>query len=461
MELLKGFLFMSRGRYNSTNTMRIDIRRSVAPSPSVSWRQTDRTQTDLMAQFQAEEGLFLELLESVYDAVLITELGGRIVKTNGRAKDFFKYDRYEFFRCSILDIISGADTLLLPTTQEYLRNQRHVFIEAYCMCKDGTFFPAEITVNTIHMMDEECLCFFIRNVTVRKEMEEDLQRAQEGLVDAAHSAGMAEIATGVLHDVGNILNSVNVSADLLIAQLKESPAKPLGQVCALLDEKADDIENFLTNDPKGQKVPLLLSKVHARLAASEEEMTREADNLMSKIKMIKDVISTQQSYAKAGLHMEETALPEILDDALAIQKSAMDKLNVSVEKKYEPVATVLVQKTKMVHVLTNLIKNSVDAMAGNQDRPRELVLRIGHIDSDVFIKIRDTGCGIEPENLKKIFTHGFTTKADGHGFGLHTCANFISEMGGSITANSKGRGTGSSFIISLPANSNQAPQEQL
>jgi len=90
------------------------------------------------------------------------------------------------------------------------------------------------------------------------------------------------------------------------------------------------------------------------------------------------------------------------------------------------------------------------------DTDRILTIRAGLSPSDssrFFISVCDTGVGIEQENLTRIFSHGFTTKADGHGFGLHTSALAAKAMGGSITAHSEGSGKGATFIIELPLNS--------
>jgi PAS domain S-box-containing protein len=438
------------GGFTNTETMRIDIKRSRGRDQFVKMpSKTDTQPMSGSSTVDPAERLFLELLESVYDAVLITTADGRVIKTNGRAKDFFHFTRLEFLRCNILDLISGASPDLLPSTAEYLQSQRHVLIEAYCVRRDGSFFPAEITVNTIHIGLTQHLCFFIRNITVRKETEEALAKAQSDLVTAAHSAGMAEIATGVLHDVGNILNSVNVSSEMILKQLSAGTVNAFEKVDAMMAEQTD-VADFLSNDPKGQKVPQLISGLVKRLGKEWEELRDETRGLSDKIEMIKNVIHTQQSYAKAGLHMEPCSLPRLLEDALSIQAATLSKHAIHVERLFAPVPVVQAQRTKLIHILTNLIRNALDAMRDNGERQRELTLAIGHDDKDVYIRIKDSGSGISEENLTKIFTHGFTTKQDGHGFGLHSCANFMTEMGGRIAVASDGPEQGSAFTLYLP-----------
>ena len=106
-------------------------------------------------------------------------------------------------------------------------------------------------------------------------------------------------------------------------------------------------------------------------------------------------------------------------------------------------------------MLTNLVKNSREAMVAAKHQGQRAVLRISveQLDTDLMeIRISDNGCGIGPENLDKIFNHGFTTKDQGHGFGLHTCANFMTEMGGTLRAESDGIGKGATFVMRFPLN---------
>ncbi len=83
---------------------------------------------------------------------------------------------------------------------------------------------------------------------------------------------------------------------------------------------------------------------------------------------------------------------------------------------------------------------------------RQLTLRVRRQDADsVVIEVQDSGVGIQPEVLGRLFEFGFTTKKDGHGFGLHTSAILAKELGGELAAFSEGPGQGARFVLRLPA----------
>jgi PAS domain S-box-containing protein len=395
------------------------------------------------------EGLFLEFFEAVYDAVLITELSGRIIKANGRAVEFFQFREHEFRSLSILELLQGATPDVLSTTADSLHREQFVFIEGYCRRRNGDLFPADITVNLLHTSDEQKLCFFIRNITLRRETEEKLAKARQQLIETAHGAGMSEIATAVLHDIGNVLNSVNVSCDVILQALSKPTTEMLIRTNALVMQHEDNLADFLANDPQGRNVPELLQRIANELFDERADILTEATSLRNNVSRIKDVISTQQTYAKAEYFVEEFRLNDVVDDAINIQLTNAQYLQV--DRDFGAAPTVSTQRTKLVMILMNILANARDAMATNPINERFLDVKTGiQKDGNVFVSIADNGEGILEENLIKIFTHGFTTKADGHGFGLHTCANMMTEMNGRLIAESDGPGQGSTFTMVFP-----------
>ncbi len=436
--------------YVKTDTMRIKI--------SGGNSQQDFTGLDLINQetpsssHQSQktyERDFNELLESVYDAVIITDVNGNVTKFNGRALEYFDYPMQTFYRLNVLNIISGADEHTLKTIYQTLVSERRIFIEGFCIRRDNSVFPAEIAVSILHIYDHEQLCFFIRNISVRIQTEEALREAQQELIETAHHAGMAEIATGVLHDVGNILNSINVSCELMIKSLQESTLDAMLKVNELV-LRQKDFADFVANNPKGQKMPEIYRQLGDRLGKERTGILKEAENLKSKIQIIKEVISTQQTYAKTGLFEEDTRIEALIEDALAILKSTIEQDDIQVEKAFKQVPSVRVQKSKFVHIVLNIIKNARDALVNVTDRQRKIRVDIFEDGNFVSVRITDNGEGITQDDLSKIFTHGFTTKLSGHGFGLHSCANLMTEMGGKIQVNSPGKGQGATFTLTLP-----------
>src|SRR5260221_11682230 len=142
-------------------------------------------------------------------------------------------------------------------------------------------------------------------MTAYREAEEALRLSQQKLLETSRLAGMAEVATGVLHNVGNVLNSVNVSAGLVVDKLRRSKVPKLGKAAALLTERNGDLGNFLTHDPNGQKIPGYLTKLSQYLVEENAELLTEVDLLARNIEHIKEVVAVQQSYAKVSGAFED------------------------------------------------------------------------------------------------------------------------------------------------------------
>jgi serine/threonine protein kinase/signal transduction histidine kinase len=284
-----------------------------------------------------------------------------------------------------------------------------------------------------------------------EERTMQLKETQQKFLDSAHKAGMAEIATGVLHNVGNILNSLSVSGELIIKTLEKSELGGLQQANQLLSKNIDNIADFIVNSPKGQKLPQFYLSVGDMLTEEHQKLKTEATSLIEKIALTKNVVATQQSYARAGFLIEKVNLGDIVENALSIQLGSLLRHGIQVHKKINNVPDISVQKSKLLHVLMNIIKNGKEAMEENDLENKILTIEINsHNNELVYLKISDNGKGILAENLNRIFNHGFTTKDDGHGFGLHTCANAMTEMGGGIKVFSDGPGKGATFVLAFP-----------
>ena len=165
----------------------------------------------------------------------------------------------------------------------------------------------------------------------------------------------------------------------------------------------------------------------------------------------------QQNYAKVSGVYENLPLVPLVEDALRMNAAAFERHSVEVVRDFAPeLPLVRVDRHKALQILINLLRNAKYALDAGDPARKRLVVRITRPSSErAMITIADNGVGIAPEHLTRIFNHGFTTKADGHGFGLHSGANAAREMGGSLKAQSKGPGEGAEFSLELPA---AAPQ---
>lgn len=290
-----------------------------------------------------------------------------------------------------------------------------------------------------------------QDITERKQAEAALEAAHRELLDVSRRAGMAEVATGVLHNVGNVLNSVNVSAQVISDRLSKSRVAHLANVSTMLHEHRADLGQFLTSDPKGQRLPAFIATLAERLTNEQAELLREAEGLSRNIAHIKDIVAVQQNYAKVSGVTESLPAAALVEDALEMNGAAFDRHGVDVVRNFEDVPLVTVERHKVLQILINLIRNAKYAVSESARLDKEMTVSIAKNGGNfVKITVADNGIGIPQENLARIFAHGFTTKQDGHGFGLHSSALAAKELGGSLFAHSAGPGQGASFTLELP-----------
>ncbi|HVE54245.1 MAG TPA: ATP-binding protein [Ramlibacter sp.] len=280
----------------------------------------------------------------------------------------------------------------------------------------------------------------------------ELRQAQGLLITTAREAGRAEIATNVLHNVGNVLNSVNVSTGLLGTALRTSRLPKLARALALMDEHGDDLGAFFSNDEKGRKLPAYLRGVVEALGQEQQGMEAEVKRLTNSVDHIKDIVATQQTHAKGGTIIEPVRPAELMEEALRMQGSALARHGIVVASDFATLPALPLDRSHILQILVNLISNAKNAMSDTPDGNRKLTLQVGLGEAGrLRFVVKDQGEGISTENLTRIFTHGFTTRRTGHGFGLHSSALAARQMGGDLTAHSDGPNKGATFVLELPA----------
>ena len=282
------------------------------------------------------------------------------------------------------------------------------------------------------------------------ERTSELKELNEKIGDIARSAGMAEVASGVLHNVGNVLNSVNVSASVIREQVRKTKAGNLNRVVVMLDENDDNIANFISEDDKGKQIPKFLSLLAGQLSEEKESLFAELDELANNIDHIKNVISMQQSYAGSYGVREKVVLSDLVEDALKINLQGMDRHGIKVIKNYNNVKHLYVDKHKALQIIINLISNAKHALVDSTNVERKLTINISDENGVAKIEVIDTGVGIEKDDIQHLFEYGFKKRRDGHGFGLHHSAIVANELGGTISVVSDGLGKGANFILILP-----------
>jgi NO-binding membrane sensor protein with MHYT domain/two-component sensor histidine kinase len=288
------------------------------------------------------------------------------------------------------------------------------------------------------------------DVTQQVLQQERRQELQMQLRDASRAAGMAEVATGVLHSVGNVLNSLGVSASLMQTQLRDSRVVNVRRVAGLLDEQRERIGKFLEEDERGKQLPGYLQQLGEHLDAENQRLQTEAAAIAAHVGHIRTIVAAQQTYARRGGVTEAIDVAELLDNAVAIHFA--DMTDVSVRREYEALDPMTLDRHKLIQVLGNLLSNARHALKSQAEGRRQLVLGIRRQEPDsVVIEVQDSGVGIPPEVLSRLFEFGFTTKKDGHGFGLHTSAILAKELAGELSGFSDGSGQGARFVLRLKA----------
>lgn len=291
-----------------------------------------------------------------------------------------------------------------------------------------------------------------KDVTSTKEMEAALDAAHRELVDASRTAGMTEMANGVLHNVGNVLNSLNVSASVIAEGLRASRTDSLGKLAALLTVPDAERRAFLQHDARGKRIPEFLASLARHTVEERDRLLGEIKALQQNIDHVKEIVAMQQNYAMTAGVVENLAPADLMADALRITAPREIWAGIEVQKEFAAVPAIRAEKAKVLQILVNLIRNAKYACDEGGARPKRITLSIRSAAPDrVQLCVSDNGVGIPPENLTRIFGHGFTTRKNGHGFGLHSAANAAREMKGSLTAASDGQGCGATFILELPA----------
>jgi NO-binding membrane sensor protein with MHYT domain len=267
--------------------------------------------------------------------------------------------------------------------------------------------------------------------------------------EQARQLGMAEISASVLHSVGNVLNSVNVSANTIAEKLLSSKLDNLDKLSVLLNEHKDDLPTFLTNDPRGTKVLDYITTLAKHQHEEHERLSAEIKNVINNTETIRDIISAQQTFSKNGEIDYIISVNELLDETILITGLNL-KSEITLIKNYEKITPIVIDKVKLLQIFVNLLTNAKDAVLLSPNDNKTISITTYVKNNMIVVEVKDNGMGILPENLTKIFYHGFTTKEAGHGFGLHTSALVIHEMGGDIQAESEGANKGAVFKLSIP-----------
>jgi len=411
---------------------------------------------------KAEEKLrlFRNLIERSNDCIFAVEpKWGRFLDVNNRACDSLGYTRKELLNMmTIKDIeVSMPDDSHWQKQIEKLKDKKDIVKQGRYKRKDGSTFFVETSLKLVSQKKQDYIIAIARDITERKRAEVKLKTAQEKLLETAREVGMAEVATGVLHNVGNVLNSVSVTAESVQKRVRNSKISYLTDVVGLFEEHAGELGTFMTNEERGKKIPIFLANLSKELIDEQERCLEALEELTKHVQHVGDIIQLQQSHSKTKGLIEPTSVEELVEDTLKINAEMITRNKVEVKREIADMPTLLLDRHKVLQILTNLISNAIYALSKSDREDRILKIQVNESKRGrLWINVCDNGIGIPKENLTRIFEHGFTTKKTGHGFGLHSTALSANELTGSIKVHSDGPGKGAVFTVELPYKTQEA-----
>lgn len=416
---------------------------------------TERIHTDEELRWKTA---FLEAqTHANLDAILVVDKQGTTLFYNRKMIEVWKLPQYLIDRRDDAAMIQYAlDVVADPG--EFIKRVEHLYAHPNEIGRD------EIGLKDGRVLDRYSSPVFgesgmyygriwtFRDISDRKRAEAEAEALNRQLFHLSREAGMAEVASSVLHNVGNVLNSVSVSLGVATEKVNHLKATSLVQVAALLEQHAGDLPAFLTEHPQGSRVPQFLGQLAGHIAAEQQALLRELASLQKNLEHINDIVAMQQNYATAGGVIEVLPLADVIEDALRMNAVACERHGARVVREFDPgLPPMSIDRNKILLILVNLIRNAKYACdeGGRPDKCITVRTRLSH-PGRVAISVSDNGVGIPEENLPRIFEHGFTTRKNGHGFGLHSSALAAQDMGGSLRVHSEGSGRGATFIIELP-----------
>jgi signal transduction histidine kinase len=408
---------------------------------------TERKQAE--NELQGKKAILQAVLDSANDGILLVDMQGKKAFQNQRLTDMWGIPEEITTDPDDQSQLTWVANMLKDPAQ-FVEKVRHLYSHPdevshdEIQFKDGRLFDRSSYPAVGKDGTRYGRIWAFRNITERKKSEAELEAMHRKLVDASRQAGMAEVATGVLHNVGNVLNSVNVSCNLVARDLNQSKSTNLTRVAAMLNEHEKDLGTFITSAPKGKAIPGYLTQLAEVLAGERTGMLEELKTLQKNIEHIKGIVAMQQSFARVSGVTEIVNVTELVEDALNMN-------SMQLVREYPPeLPAISTDKHKVLQILINLIRNAKHACDDSGQNEKRLVVSVTNGHGRVRISVKDNGIGIPAENLDRIFSHGFTTKKDGHGFGLHSGALAAKEMGGALAVHSDGAGKGATFTLELP-----------
>lgn len=404
-----------------------------------------------LTALEESERKFMSLFRNHPGAIIVARLDDeRIIDVNDSACRIFGFSREQA-------IGSTADEMGLWTNSNDRLHYKRLLedygrvteFETTSRAPNGTRHLL-VWAERISIGGEPAVVATSLDVTERRQMEAVAEQLRQRLLEASRRDGMAEVARNVLHNIGNMLNTLGVSTEIASSIVRNSKIYNLPRVIALMREHQADLARFLSEDPRGQQLPLYFSQLADDLLSDQSKLTDCLSALKTHVGHIEKIVAAQQRYTDLSGGNERVNVLEVIDEALAANAVHLKRHNVELIRNLEPVPILETNRYKVLLILVNLIKNAAIACGDSGRLDGRVEITLARNEREIQLAITDNGVGIPADHLTQLFTHGFSTRPTGHGFGLHSSALAAIDLGGALTAESPGPGQGATFKLTLP-----------
>jgi PAS domain S-box-containing protein len=421
-------------------------------------RQREEKYKQLNESLQEANFYTRSILDSITEALFITSSEGFIEQVNPAAAKLLGYEIDAMIGKSIAELFveeeeEGDDLFFSVDTplDQLIRTGKGAKIEQRMITAEGVEIPVLMSGEVAQPSEHDrYIVVAAQDMRERKRMEEEAQYN-------AFQSGVAEMSTTILHNIGNAVTGLYGSSTRVIKQ-----GDNVCKVAALLRETGEKVVPELEALEGGvelrllKNMPTLLSRSGELLEKMiKEEIVPSARAIEEGVNHISEIIRIQKSSAAMNHTHTTFRLSELMKNIMVMQQEVMDKHRVEIVLDIDAVPGKLhLPRNQLIQLLLNLLKNSREAIMDRMRKEKvegRIELIASRLEGEQFqLCVIDNGCGISANALPRLFTHGYTTKVEGSGFGLHSAANFINKLGGKMTVESDGVGQGARICFRLP-----------
>lgn len=275
---------------------------------------------------------------------------------------------------------------------------------------------------------------------------QQLYETQRKLLREAHAAGINQVTTEILHNVGNIVNSIGLSIDVMKDSFTEDEFNQFKEVMRILEQKIQH------RDLNGLEAILEFVRVFGTKTQRDMNSLKSVlESLEKFVVHLRRLTEVQKLQLPNVPYEAEVNLDLLIQDSLHLAGlNGPDNFGVEVHPGIKKIGRFISDEHRLMQIFVNLLVNAKHAVFASRPQDRKIAILARVVGQSLVLTIEDNGCGIKKEDLRNLFQAGFTTKAEGNGLGLHNSANQIRFLGGEIGVFSYGESQGAIFTIRLP-----------